>query len=284
MGFRTLLALAYGTLFRKPVWVWWGGTLHTERDIPAWKKHLRSLLARWAKHWISYGKTSTEYLCTLGVPVARILEIQNNVDETWFLQPVLPALSISPKPVLLHVGQMIARKGVAELLNAAARVQAEGKEFSLVLLGDGADTEALRNRARALCLKNVHFYPAQRPEIIPSFYRSADALIFPTMEDVWGLVANEGVLSGLPVLCSKHAGCAPELFDSEAIFDPANEEEFANGLRKAIAGRLPRPDPSRLLRTEEVAKRIVEAIRSSIGKQAQSSTGTLGPESVSAKS
>src|ERR1700675_2998622 len=33
MGFRTLIALVYGTLAHKPVWVWWGGTLHTERGI-----------------------------------------------------------------------------------------------------------------------------------------------------------------------------------------------------------------------------------------------------------
>ena len=33
MGFRTMTALAYGGIFGKPVWVWWGGTLHTERNL-----------------------------------------------------------------------------------------------------------------------------------------------------------------------------------------------------------------------------------------------------------
>jgi glycosyltransferase involved in cell wall biosynthesis len=110
----------------------------------------------------------------------------------------------------------------------------------------------------------VHFYSAQPPCTMASFYRSADVLVFPTMEDVWGLVANEGVLTGIPVLCSKYAGCAPELFDPESIFDPADEQEFVEALRQAVTGRLPRPDPSRLLRTEQVAEMIVNAVRASL--------------------
>src|SRR5215472_15436943 len=68
MGFRTLVGLAYGTCFHKPVWVWWGGTCHTERRVGWFRKVLRAVIARWAKRWISYGQTSTEYLLTLGVP------------------------------------------------------------------------------------------------------------------------------------------------------------------------------------------------------------------------
>jgi glycosyltransferase involved in cell wall biosynthesis len=92
-------------------------------------------------------------------------------------------------------------------------------------------------------------------------------LIFPTYEDVWGLVANEAILAGLPVLCSKYAGCAPELFDSECIFDPANKHEFAAALRKAAAGKLPRTDPSRLLPITAVGDRIADAVLTSIKRQ-----------------
>src|ERR1700722_8736838 len=60
MGFRTLVALAYGACFRKPVWVWWGGTPVTEKHVGWLRKLLRNMVARWAKHWISYGQTSTE--------------------------------------------------------------------------------------------------------------------------------------------------------------------------------------------------------------------------------
>ena len=105
-------------------------------------------------------------------------------------------------------------------------------------------------------------------------YRSADVLIFPTLEDVWGLVANEAMLCGLPVLCSKHAGCAIELFPTESIFDPLDANEFALTLRRAVSGRLPKPDRSRLWTTQEIVSRLANAIAGSVAKR----DGVIRPE------
>ena len=77
MGFRTVTALLYGMLFRVPVWVWWGGTAHTERNIGIARRALRFLLSRLVSHWISYGKTSTAYLVSLNVTRSHIVEVQN---------------------------------------------------------------------------------------------------------------------------------------------------------------------------------------------------------------
>jgi glycosyltransferase involved in cell wall biosynthesis len=165
--------------------------------------------------------------------------------------------------VVLHVGQMVARKGIAEFLRAAARLQQEGLTFSTVLVGGGHDSTKLQRLAAELGLDNVHFYTAQAPKAMPAFYRSADVVIFPTMEDVWGLVANEAILSGVPVLCSRYAGCAPELFNPESIFDPADEEEFVAALRRAVRGQLPRADKSRLWSSAAVGDLIANAVLTS---------------------
>jgi glycosyltransferase involved in cell wall biosynthesis len=273
MGFRTLVALAYGACFRKPVWIWWGGTPHTERRVGRFRKLLRVVIRRCAKHWISYGQTSTEYLVTLGIPPERILQVQNCVDETWYGSPTEPALDVLPRPVLLHVGQMIARKGIAEFLRAAARLQQEGLTFSVVLVGGGRDSAKLQRLAVDLRLNNVRFYPAQPPKAMPAFYRGADALVFPTMTDVWGLVANEAILSGLPVLCSRYAGCAPELFDPECIFDPADEKQFVNALRRTVMGELPRADKSRLRSSADVGDAIAKAVLASCAKRLTKESG-----------
>jgi glycosyltransferase involved in cell wall biosynthesis len=265
MGFRTLSALAYGAFLGKPVWVWWGGTVHTERNVGRFRRLMRWVVASRAKHWISYGQTSTEYLLALGISRARILQIQNCVDESWYELSKAPLLDVQPKPVLLHVGQMIARKGVDRLLIAAAQLQSEGVKFSLLLVGGGRDEGELRRLATELRLENIHFYPGQPPHAMPAIYRSADVLVFPTNEDVWGLVANEAVLSGLPVLCSRYAGCAPELFDPECIFDPADEKEFMLALRRAVEGGLPCPDRSRLKSSFEVGSLIARAIEERVG-------------------
>jgi glycosyltransferase involved in cell wall biosynthesis len=206
-------------------------------------------------------------LLDLGVKRERILESQNGIDEEQFQADTQPAWSIHPRPVVLYAGQFIERKGLGALLNAAAAVQKQGCEFSLLLVGNGRDKEAIEQRARTLGLQNVHFRPAQTPDRMPSVYRSGDFLVFPTREDVWGLVANEAILSGIPVLCSKYAGCAHELFSEENIFDPESLDGFADKLGEAIAGRLPKPDRSRIKTTPEIANRIICAIEGSVRRQ-----------------
>jgi glycosyltransferase involved in cell wall biosynthesis len=257
MGLRTLIALAYGTMFSKPVWVWWGGTSHTERKIGFARKCLRKLVSHWATRWISYGQSSTEYLLSLGISRERLLQIQNAVDEQRFTQPAEPELQLHPRPVLLYVGQFIVRKGVELLLNAAAAVQAKGQQFSLLLVGSGRDEPILERRVKDLGLSNVHFERSLPPDRMPSIYRSGDVLVFPTLEDPWGLVVNEAMLSGLPVLCSKHAGCAEELLGSDDIFDPENPEEFARKLEQAVSGQLSKPDLSRLKTMSQVVDQLI---------------------------
>ena len=261
MGLRTMIALAYGTLFRKPVWVWWGGTCHTESKIGTLKKITRRFVSTWASRWISYGQTSTEYLQTLGVHRDRILQIQNAVDERPFLGNTLPSRTRHVRPLLLCVGQLIARKGIDLLLNAVATVQNRGREFSLLLVGNGPDKQILQDRVKELNLKNVIFQPAVPQNEISAVYRNADALIFPTLEDPWGLVVNEAMLSGLPVLCSKYAGCAEELLPATNIFDPDNHDQFAQKLEQAIDGQIALPDRSRLKKISEVSDDLIRDVK-----------------------
>jgi glycosyltransferase involved in cell wall biosynthesis len=263
MGLRTVLALSYGTLCRKPVWVWWGGTLHTEHQIGIVRRVLRFVVSRWARHWFSYGETSSEYLTSIGIPRDCIVQIQNGVDETRFSTDAPPEFQVQPRPVLLHAGQLIARKGVDLLLKASGALQKEGLEFSLLLVGGGPDQETLEQLVRDLQLMNVHFYRSLRSDKMPGVYRSGDALILPTLSDVWGVVANEAVLSGIPVLCSKYAGCAKELFTEDSVFDPEDAGEFVAKLRNAVVGRLPKPDRSRIKTTAEIVNRMIFAIEES---------------------
>jgi glycosyltransferase involved in cell wall biosynthesis len=276
MGMRTLMALAYGTIFRIPVWVWWGGTLHTERGIGRAKRFVRGIISRWAKNWISYGQSSTEYLLTLRISRDRILEVQNPVDERLFGFESETAFELEVKPVLLHVGQFTRRKGVDLLLQAAAALQRTGMRFSLVFVGGGPEKKAAEDLVKELGLENVYILPPRLPAGMPAVYRSADALIFPTLEDVWGLVANEAILSGLPVLCSTYAGCAQELFPAESIFDPEDSQEFIDKLREAVAAKLPRPDVARLRSTPRLVAELVYALENSIPKRSRRLAETLG--------
>jgi glycosyltransferase involved in cell wall biosynthesis len=260
MGFRSLISLIYGTACRKPVWIWSAGTLHSERGIGPVRKFLRKILSVWADHWITYGQAATEYLLSLGVKRDRILQSQNAVDEEQFRANAEPLWEIFPRPVVLYAGQFIERKGVGALLEAAARLQKVGCRFSLLLVGSGRDKQAIELRAKALRLQNVHFRPVQSPGKMPSVYRSADVLVLPTMEDVWGLVANEAILSGIPVLCSKYAGCAKELFAPENVFSPEDLDEFSKKLQVAASGGLSKTNPNRLKTTQQLGSELVREL------------------------
>jgi glycosyltransferase involved in cell wall biosynthesis len=268
VGFRSAIALAYGTVFRKPIWIWWEGTPHSERNIDWLRKLLRKVVAVWADRWITCGITSTEYLLDLGVRRENILQSQNSVNEEQFQVAVEPAWQVHPRPVVLYVGRFVELKGVRLLLDAVATLQKAGREFSLILVGEGREKQALERHAAELRLKNVHFQNAQPPDKMPSVYRSADLLVFPTLQDVWGFVANEAILCGVPVLCSKYAGCAAELFPAENIFSPDNSTEFAEKLAAAMEGRLPKPDPTRLKTTEYLGREMVNDVNRSIQRRA----------------
>jgi len=264
MGFRSLVALSYGAIFGRPVWIWWGGTVHTEAGRAGIKKRVRRGIARRVPRWISYGRSSTEYLETLGVDPGRVLQIQNCVDETRYQAAPPPAFRMSPKPVVLYVGQFIRRKGVDRLLSAVARVQAQGVSMSLLLVGSGPEESALRGQARELELKDVHFEAPRRPESMPEVYRSADLFVLPTLEDVWGLVVNEALWSGVPVISSIHAGCTRELLPDSNRFDPLNLDDFAGCLKRALQQRISPADTTPLKPWREVGSMLEQEIRRGI--------------------
>ncbi|MGC1307619.1 MAG: glycosyltransferase family 4 protein [Phormidesmis sp.] len=261
MGFRTLIALLYGVLFSKPVWILWGGTPHTERNRSYLKKLIRQLIFKRVTRWISYGKTTTDYLIELGIARHYILQIQNCVDEKLYTQSnVTAALRRSHPPILLYAGQLIKRKGTDLFLKAAAKLQQEGHQFSILIVGSGIEKDNIMQLIEQLNLKHVTVLPSQRPSDMPAIYKSADILVFPTLEEVWGLVVNEALWSGLTVVSSIYAGCAEEILPSENLFDPLDQQSMVEVLRKAIIGELLAPTVEPLCTCAQVVDMIGDEI------------------------
>ncbi len=282
LGLRTVLAVAYGWLARIPVWVQWEGTLHSERHVHGSKRALRKLLLKVIRHWVSYGASSSEYLLSLGVPPPQLLEVQNSVPHALFLKaPEHPVswLQDAPKPVILSVGQMIRRKGFHALLDACGRMADRGIPFTLVLVGEGPERERLVQQARVAGIVNFHVLPNQSQEVLNTLYRAADVFIFPSMEDVWGLVVSEALWAGTPVLCSKYAGCA-DIVPEENIFDPVSELSFDDALTRAIEGRVRPGFVGKLMTCEQVS----EAMRHSFMQGSPATSASFSPQNSAATS
>lgn len=146
-------------------------------------------------------------------------------------------------------------------MDAAAILQGEGYLFSLLIVGEGTERERLEQYAADLYLKNVHFHPPVKSTAMAGIYQSADLFILPTLHDVWGLVVNEALWSGLPVLCSKYAGCAEELLPPANIFDPLDPADFAAALRRALTGKITPPERRKLKTCREVAEMIADELK-----------------------
>lgn len=109
--------------------------------------------------------------------------------------------------MVLSVGQFIYRKGFDVLIKAAGKIE---KNVGIYIVG-GEATEEYTMLKEELGLENVHFVGFKRKEELADYYKAADLFVLPTREDIWGLVINEAMAYGLPVISTDRCVAALEL-------------------------------------------------------------------------
>lgn len=112
---------------------------------------------------------------------------------------------------ILFCGQMIERKGVDLLLTAFSRLIESGLTAKLVLVGREAELPQMMANLPESVKKWVNYAGFQAPEALPQFFRQADIFVLPSRYDGWGVVMNQAIGAGLPIICSDAVGSAPDL-------------------------------------------------------------------------
>ena len=107
-----------------------------------------------------------------------------------------------------------------------------GAPWDLVLLGDGPLRETLNTQLSTLNLQaHVHLPGFKQYDELPVYYALAKAFVHASTTEQWGLVVNEAVASGLPVIVSDRCGCVPELVNGNGFtFDPFDEQQLVERL------------------------------------------------------
>lgn len=199
-----MLAMAWLRLHRLPFYMEIDGGL-VRADSRA-KFLFKKFLVTRANWWISSGEPSTRYLAHYGADPARTFvypftslyarDIPDAVPTPEDKETLRRELGLPQGKILLSVGRMDRGKGFDVLLKALARME---ETASLFIVGGepGEDCLAL---VRELKLENVHFISFKPKEELKKYYRAADAFVLPTRSDVWGLVINEAMACGLPVV------------------------------------------------------------------------------------
>ena len=241
-------ALAYWEAFlycklRKKEYVLWNGTtLLSVGSTAGLIGRMKRVIIEGADRYVTYGTKAAEYLEFMGAPKECIHVGVNTVDMEWYrrkLNEVRGAESFErerskyPDFLVLYVGQLIERKGVKQLLEVMDSL--DDPDIGLLIVGGGPQEEKLERFCQAQGLKSVYFEGFQQQDDLPNYYSLADVLIMSSFEEVWGLVVNEALASGLYVLCSDRAGASHDLIRdgwSGALFDPHDVKSLARLLRQ----------------------------------------------------
>jgi len=202
-----------------------------------------------------YGRSNAEYLLKLGVPRDRIFT-KRAVLDTGLFQPRPRTAPRPPYKTMIFVGRLSPEKNLHRLLLALGQVPQDAARPRLVLriVGYGPLEQALRCQVARLALEPfVELRGAAAQRELPAIYSAADALVLPSTSEPWGLVVNEAMCCGLPVLVSNRCGCAADLVTPETgwTLDPTDVPQLASTL-EWFAG----VPPARLAEMGEAARAV----------------------------
>jgi glycosyltransferase involved in cell wall biosynthesis len=216
----------------------------------AWREKIKAAIVSAYDAAVVAGTPQVEYLVRLGFEESLIFTGYDVVDNDYFAREAaqvrsepentrnLPGLE-GDRPFFLAVNRMIPIKNLDRLIRAYGTYRHSATEpWDLVLVGDGTHRKVLERIVATENIAGVVFAGFQQIESLPAYYGRAGAFVHPSLLDTWGLVVNEAMASGLPVLASDRIGCARDLVlegENGFRFDPADQGRLAELLSRIAA-------------------------------------------------
>jgi glycosyltransferase involved in cell wall biosynthesis len=206
---------------------------------------LRRFLVRRSDAFLAWGEPAKEYLLSMNIPASRVTTCAQAIDNEYWIGLAQLLNRASERNALgfygtmfLLVGRAVQRKGFQNFIAAWSRLSAHHHSRACaVIVGDGDYLLDLKRLAADHRLTNIRFVGMKAAKELARYYSAADIFVFPSLEDVWGLVVNEAMCFGLPILASCYAGASQSfLADSKLglVFNPADIHQFEQNLRKWI--------------------------------------------------
>ncbi|MBV8050941.1 MAG: glycosyltransferase family 4 protein [Acidobacteriaceae bacterium] len=221
--FASWEALRWARRNDKPFLLWVESTAQDSRSGSVLVENLKLKFIRQCDGFVVPGKSSFEYLRSYDLAEDRVFPAPNAVDNTFFSQAAWVARQTAsvhreafqlPGRYFLFVGRLEPEKGIFDLLDAYLALPGQvQRDLGLVFVGDGSARSHLKRQVEAANSDLIRIIGFLQREQLAILYGLADIFVFPTHTDPWGLVVNEAMACGLPVICSKAAGCAADLVD-----------------------------------------------------------------------
>lgn len=191
-----------------------------------------------------YGERSKEYILSHGVDADRIVSacqaaaLPHDYSATDVAAHRLKKLAAVP--TILYVGRFSKEKSLSTLLDAFFRIKQLYPKAMLRFVGQGPERDVVMEQARRLGVEgSVEFVGSRDPEALAEEYLSATCLVLPSSSEPWGLVVNEALSYGCPVVVSRNCGCVPELVHDGRTgfaFEVGNADDLFVKLEQLLIG------------------------------------------------
>lgn len=208
------VALAYCRATRTPA-ILWAESNEFDRPRVQWREQMKRIFLRGITTAHVYGLTNRDYLLRLGMQHRQVVLKRAVVDVDLF-RP-LGRRPISSVRTFLYVGRISTEKNLDMLLTAAKALLRSGREaFRVKIIGYGPLRSHLQSRVIAEGIQHIVMIGEAVQQVdLPLMYSGADLFVLPSTSEPWGLVVNEAMACGLPVIVSDQCGCCSDLVKPE---------------------------------------------------------------------
>ncbi len=212
-----------------------------DRPRTAWRDMAKRWFFGWCNGFFCYGVRSKEYLMSYGVSESKIAyrcqaaalphgydadEVLSHYRSSW--------RGRSDEPRFLYVGRLSTEKGLEDLFAAFQMLYKRLPGARLDLVGAGPLADALKQRVSDLKMTHaICLLGGKSLEEIAALFQTCTALVLPSHSEPWGLVVNEALSYGCPVVVSSACGCVPDLV-REGVNGYAFESGDVADLAKAL--------------------------------------------------
>jgi glycosyltransferase involved in cell wall biosynthesis len=221
------------------------------------------------------GQRSKKYYEYYGYPAHRLFFSPHCVDTKWFAErstrdagrSLRAKVGIDPEqPVALFAGRLVDFKRPLDLVAALELLGRRDRKVSLLIAGSGPLEREIRIQAQTSGV-SAHFLGFQNQSAMPAVYAAADVLVLPsTGAETWGLVANEALACGKPIVVSDAVGCASDLAEdgsSGRVYPMEDRGRLADALSEVLRNPPPAAAIAKKLSVYSVdaaCKGIVQAL------------------------
>ena len=209
------------------------------------KEYFKTLIIKQFDGYFNFGTLSENYILSLGINPQKMLVKKNCVDNKVLKEIYLKhypkrneqqqLLNVAPKN-FIFVGRLIDYKNLFYFLDAFHLARQKSKEnWGVIILGDGELKTDLQQFIFNKNIQNVSFQSGVSWQHVPLYLALSNVLVLPSYSEPWGLVVNEAMACGLPVIVSEKCGCAIDLVkngENGFIVEPNNIEQLTNLMLK----------------------------------------------------